>query len=274
MSSGRSTRRVARHTGNKKKTRRNKRRFDFKRLIAPLVVLIVSAGICYGVAQLLTTPSLEIKRIEVKGTRLLSVNDVRADASVAIGQNVLTLSKKTIAKKILKRPEVLDVSVGRRLPRTAVLTVTERTAFVTVSNGSGFWLVDRTGLPFHRVGAPLKTVPLVVLTPGVKVVSGKKVVNGGLPSAMKCVQSCPSLVGRITKISVDRAGNVCLNIGSDFYVKLGQPVEIREKMTKLSDILAAQPEIGERVEYINVSCYQAPALKMKPASLQKPAENT
>lgn len=274
LRSSRSTRGVVRHTGNRKRPRRNKRRFNFKRLIWPLVVLVSASGIGYGVAQLLTTPSLQVRRIEVRGTRLLSVSDVRADASAAIGENILTMSKKTIAKKILKRPEVLNVYVGRRLPRTAVLTVTERKAFVTVTNGSGFWLVDDRGLPFHRVGAPLKSVPLVQLPSGAKVALGKKAGSAGLLNAMKCVQASPSLAGRITKISVDRAGNLCLNIGSDFYVKLGQPVEIREKMNKLSEILMAQPEIGQRVEYINVSCYQAPALKMKPASFQKSTENT
>ncbi len=240
----------------------------------PLFVLAIGAGVGYGVNQLMTTPSLAVREIRVGGTRLITPHAVRLDAAQALGKNILALKTSAIALKVEKRPEVKSVEIGRRLPKTIILRVTERTPFVNVTNGSGIWLADARGLPFHRVNAAKKSIPTVMLPAEVTIVAGRKVAHTGLDSAIRCIESGPELAGRIAKISVDRAGNLCLNIGSDFYVKLGQPIEIPQKMRELTRMLAAQPEIGDKVEYINLSCYDRPAIKPKPAPESKSDANT
>lgn len=267
------SRRVAGYSGPGRKTRRNRRRFNIRVLLLPVVVLALSGAIGTGVHSLLTTPKLRVTTVAVRGAKLVSAADIQKDASIAIGRNIIALHRRDICERIMKRPEVKSVAVGRRLPKMVVVTVAERTPYLTLTNGAGFWLVDRGGLPFHRVSGAEKSVPLVTLPPGALVVPGRKVINSGLGNAMACMECSPSLSRRISKISVDRAGNVCLNMGSDFYVKLGQPVDIGQKMSKLSELIAAEPDIGKRVEYINVSCYEYPALKPKPANaVQKSAE--
>jgi cell division protein FtsQ len=258
-----------RRARTKGKRPRNRRRFNVRRLLLPLVMIVIASCMGAGIHSILTNPKLRIETIIVTGPRLVPAPVLKADAAIALGRNILTVSGKSVVSRVMKHPEVREVTVGRRLPRTLVVKVVEKTPYFVLANGKGFWLVDKDGMPFHRVSKTIAKIPVVQIPAEVEVATGRKMTNHCLEYAIACMQASPSLTPRITKISVDRAANVCLNMGSGFYVKLGQPVEIQEKMTELSRILAAQPEIGNKVEYINMGCYQAPAIKLKSAAEQK-----
>lgn len=245
---------------------RNRRRLNPRRLLWPLVALVVLSGVAAGAYCALTSPKLRVERVRVVGVRLLDPAVIGAAARPALGQNILALSKTRIARRVLRRPEVESVRIGRILPRTLVVRVQEREPYLTLVSGGAFWLVDRSGLPFHQVAQAPRSVPIVELPPEADVAAGRPVHHPGLAAAMRCIEDCRSWNSRVGKISVDRAGNLCLNIGGEFYVKLGQPVGIPEKLATVSKILAARPEIGQKLLYIDVSCSERAVIKPKPGA--------
>lgn len=205
--------------------------------------------------------------MKVVGTRLLNKKSIQADAEeVTIGKNILLLSKKNVAEEIRKgRPEIKEAKIGRVLPRTIVVRITERTPYVsaTIIGGKNpsYWLVDKSGIPFHEVSKPPDSAPVVEFAPKLKLrfVAGKTMKNRAFSSAIDCLENCRSAGYKTDKISVDQVGNLCLNIGSEFYVKLGQPIDVPKKLEVLSKILA-RPDIGS---YIDISCYERPAVGKK-----------
>ncbi len=270
-----SHRRPTGRTGRRRTYRRNRRRFDFSKLIAPLLLLFATAVVGAGCYYVLTTPKLVVSHVKVSGTKLANRNVIESDISNRIcGKNMLIIRKSDVASRIKSAyPEVSTVNVGRVLPRTVVAKVEERVPYavftLTENTGSSpkmavYWLVDADGVPFHRVDK--LPMDLVVIEAdsrlGITVVSGKRIANSIFESALASIEECHRIHCKVRKISVDRLGNLCLNMGSDFYVKLGQPVEISKKLATLSKILY-RPEFGNGVEYIDVSCSDAPVWKPK-----------
>ena len=268
------SRRLAASAKSRRRLPRNRRRFNFRRLVWPLAAVAILSGSGVGCYYLLTAPALRVNRIEVLGTHLLDRTAIEADAKPALGKNILLISKKQLAARIARHPELKSVSIGRALPRKIVVRVAERVPYLTAASGTGLWLVDSAGLPFHEVKRAPESIPLVEFPPEVRIISGRPVRHVSMKSAILCVRQCRAAGHRVSKISVDRAGNLCLNIGSRFYVKLGQPVEIPKKLANLSRILSAQPEIGEKAQYIDLSCSDRPAWRPKPDADGRPISNT
>lgn len=269
----------------KRRTVKNRRRFKLRRLLWPFIVLVILSGAVYGCYRLLTTPELSVSKVKVDGTKLLDAGKIEFEARPAvIGKNILLISRNRITKRVMRnRPEISEVRIGRILPRTVVVRVKERVPYTAVtaapptgeeSQVRGCRLVDKEGFVFHKTDKIPRSLPVVELDPGryAKLIFGKKTKNAALISAMKCLDDCRKVKCDTDKISVDPAGNLCLNIGSDFYVKLGQPVEIPEKLETLQKMLPALRERGETLLYVDISCRQKPVWKRKP-DLADEAEN-
>lgn len=271
-----STRRPVRRS-YKRRTVKNRRRFKLRRLLWPYIMLAIISGTAYGCYELLTTPKLNVSNVKVNGTKLLEAGKIELDARpVVIGKNILLISKNQITERVKKnRPEISEVRIGRVLPKTVAVKIKERVPHIAVMASNmpdekpqacGYLLVDKEGYIFHKTNKLPQPLPIIKLDSGhySKLAFGVKTKNAALISAMKCLDDCHKINCDTDKISVDQAGNLCLNIGSDFYVKLGQPVEIPEKLETLQKMLPALRERGETLLYVDVSCRQKPVWKRKP----------
>jgi cell division septal protein FtsQ len=89
-------------------------------------------------------------------------------------------------------------------------------------------------------------------------------------SALDCLREARRKQVVVRKISVDPANNICLNMGSGLSVKLGRPLEMKLKLSKLKDILTAKPEIANEALYIDLRCVTAPVWKPKQAAALNP----
>ena len=257
---------------NRRRQPRNRRRFNARKLVWPLVSLAVVCGIAIGCYVLLTTPKLRITKLQVYGAKLVPASTIEANARVALNCNILTLSKNRILKRVMKHPEIKSVRIGRRLPRTVEIRVEERRPAAAATNGSGWWLVDEKGFPFHEVDSVPSALPVVELPPSTQLEAGRKVNAPAYPEAFGCLSAGRVAGYRVSKISVDQAGDLCLNIESDLYVKLGQPVQIEDKLKRVSRLLDRRPTILENGEYLDASCIYHEAWKKKSEAGGKPAQ--
>lgn len=245
-------------------------------------MLLILTGIGMGCKYAVTTPELRISRVNVRGTRLLDETAVKTEVWRTIKsdnglfgryQNILTFSKTRILTNLKNHPEIKSVRIGRLLPRAVMVQVEEHKPCATVTNGQVFWLVEKNGLLFHQVHSVPSFTPAIILPPGTPVKLGQMAAGSGIAPALKCIGLWNGLVtdrkSRVSKISVDPVGNLCLNIGSEFYIKLGQPVEIAEKLKSLSRIIS-ETDIVDNALYIDVSCPGHEAWKSKPNSPAAP----
>ncbi|GIJ58408.1 cell division protein FtsQ/DivIB [Virgisporangium aurantiacum] len=124
------------------------------RRAAPLLTAAVVVGLVgIGAAVVWFTPVVAVEEVRVTGASLVSVDAVRAAAAVPVGRSLARVDVGAVHRRVAALPPVGHVSVGRELPGTVTIRVTERTpAAVVERSGSdpGLWLIDASGVVYAK----------------------------------------------------------------------------------------------------------------------------
>lgn len=140
-----------------------RRKIMRRRLVALLTVLSVIA-LGYGVWF---TPMLGVRAVDVRGTVVLTEDDVRTAAAVVPGSPLVRLDLKGIVARVAEVPRVASVEVERSLPGTVRILIAERTPVGIVKASDGVHLIDATGKDYATLPVAPPLVPeLVLASPG------------------------------------------------------------------------------------------------------------
>jgi len=248
---------------NRRRRPRNSRRLSWK---CWLSLFFIPAFVCGTASFALQTPLLLVKEVRIKGVRLSDRSRVENAAKAALGRNIILVRTGPIAAAISRLPEVERVVLARSFPDGLSVTIQERRADAILKIRDGYWMIRDDCLAFHRARGPVPGLPVVEVARCGPVRGGHKCASTDVANAvevLKCARKCELSVA---KISVDPLGDMCLNMGGGFYVKLGQPDDIARKMSILRTALTCRPSIAEEAAYIDLSCPSAPVWKPKSAS--------
>lgn len=260
---------VNRKTRNQRITPRNRRKPNIK-LLAGLFAISACAGcIC---SYLLQAPALVIRQVEVRGIHYADRAQVQQAAKAVLGKNIILLRKGPIIDRIDDVHEVAGVRMGRTPPNRIWIKITERRAGAVLAYGGKCFLLQDDGLAFHETSPKAvcrdasgsgarRPIPIVRVAGCAPVREGCRCASQGVGCALEIAKIARQRRLDVEKISVDRLGDICLNMGSGFYVKLGQPDELAKKMSLLQDALVYKPSLAREAAYIDLSCPTAPVWK-------------
>jgi cell division septal protein FtsQ len=252
--------RAGRKTRDQHKKQRNRRKPNYKLLFS---LFCVSAALGCAASYALQTPDLIIKEVEIRGIHCADKAQVRQAARNVLGQNIILLQKSPVIARIRAVNEVQSVKMGRTLPAKVWVKIKERKAEAVLARGGKYFLLQDDGLAFHVTNRPEAGLPVIDAADCGRVSEGTRCSSPGVQCALKIVEFARERRLKVAKISVDRLGDICLNMGSGFYAKLGQPDEIAKKMTLLRKALAFKPSLARDAAYIDLSCPSAPVWKPK-----------
>lgn len=124
------------------------------RRAAPSLIALAAVGAVGGGAWathrfLTTSPRFAVATIAVRGSHVLTADEVRELLPFHVGDNVFGVDTGAAERALAAEPWVAKVDVRRKLPRTVVVEVTERTPAAVVA-ADGLYLVDASGRPFKR----------------------------------------------------------------------------------------------------------------------------
>jgi cell division septal protein FtsQ len=255
--------RRSRRQGNAHPTKRNRRKRNWFRIILNCLILAVLAELVFIA---LTSPRLKIAHIDVRGVKSVPASYVRDSAHSAIGINLFLADTIAVRRKVMKNPVVRTVRVYRRPLNTLIVRVEEREPFAILQSGGKSYLMDSEGYVFSQARSLRKGVVTVDLLGSQLIHVGSKPCPKLISSSFDCLQRAINNNFTTEKISVDPSNNMCLNIGSGLWVKLGQPMDLDGKFAVLKEVLARKPEIATQALYVDLRCITAPAWKAKGSS--------
>ena len=128
-----------------------------------------TAGVLLGVSAvgavlgwvLLGSGLLGVARVEVVGAGRVPEAQVLRAADVRPGTPMLRVDTAGAARRVLALRPVRAAQVDRVWPRLVRITVRERVAAAVAPRGSGWALVDRTGVDFASVAGRPRGLPVV-----------------------------------------------------------------------------------------------------------------
>lgn len=246
-------------TGRYAGRRRVRYHINGKRLALVLLSIALTAEI---VVAARTSPWFYIKETRVVGLKTLNEKDVRKRLHILPHTNIFSIKDKSVAEKLETNPVILDVDVHRLLPGTLILCVTERKADFVLSSRGASLDVDAEGVPFRLTGSGSK-LPVLSCDLPKGVVPGVKLKDPSFNIAWQCLKTARSRgIAKIAKISVDQSDQLCLNVSDEFEIRLGRPEHLKEKLDIAAKALLQVPELRSRGGYIDVTCVEAPVLKL------------
>jgi cell division protein FtsQ len=118
-------------------------------LVTIAALALVASGLAFGHRFLTTSTRFAISEVEVRGSTVMSADEVRALLPIQRGDNIFRASTSDAERTLLGLPWIAGADVRRELPHRIVVEVRERTAAAMVS-AEELYLVDAAGHPFKR----------------------------------------------------------------------------------------------------------------------------
>ena len=219
--------------------------------IGVAVVVGISVAIAWGAHRYaVTTPRFSIQKLDVRGNRHHGGDQLAHLAGIERGQNLFAIDTAAAERKLLENPWVRTAKIGRELPATLRIEVTERdVAAVTVLEG-GLYLVTPEGEPFKQVetGDPNDLPVITGVGPRDLSIDRARAIDRiavGL-EVLREYQALPlSKVFEAEEVHLDPGGAVTLTIG-----KRGLTLELgtgpfRQKLLMATRVIAKVQATGE-----------------------------
>lgn len=124
--------------------RQGRRRRAVSLALVGLAVAVVAA-LVYVVGF---SPVLAVEDVQVAGTKVATVDDVRQAAGVGRGTPLVQVDVAAVAERVAGLPPVAEVSVSRQWPHRVRIEVVERVARLAVKAGTGYLVADAAGVVF------------------------------------------------------------------------------------------------------------------------------
>ncbi len=217
-----------------------------RRLRRRLTIVATMIAVALVTGTLLFSPVLATHQVEVRGTAVLSTEEVIEAAQVPLGVPLTRLPRAAISERISALAPVADVRFGQSLPHTLIITVTERTMVYQVADRGSFHWVDGEGVDFHQTAEQADGLL------GVLDISNERLLRD---VATVVTSLGPEVVTMTTKVTADSIDHIVLTLSDGRQINWGSAEKSAEKAAVLPTLL------GMKAAWIDVSVPSHPAIK-------------
>lgn len=197
-----------------------------RRIVAGGIVVVAVLLVWF----LFFSSAVQVKTVEVTGTKRLDEQTVLKAADVSTGSSMLGLDTSDVERRIARLPQVGRVVVERSWPSTVEVQVHERQPVAYFAAHDGIRLVDNEGVPFVKVPAKPKLPELAV-----RVASAK---DPDTHAALAVLGSTDkALRAKIVAIKAPTPGSVELRLRKGKSVRWGDASDGKHKMQVLKALM-------------------------------------
>jgi cell division septal protein FtsQ len=232
-----------------------------------LGVLAVVAAIAF--LWLRSSSVFAVRDITASPTKHVTEQQLAEAVAGARGVSLLKVSTGAIQQSLAALPYVRSVHVYRHFPDGLEVQVEEYRPAARVQTGDGkMWLVADSGRLLEKIPASGSSpLPLVVSTTQFEARAGgsvPQVVLAAVPVAQLLeTQEIASQLPAVEDVSVSTGGEVVVHLEGGTELRLGEPTDLKQKITYAARIIQDWLRDGKSLEYVDVSAADHPAVKPK-----------
>jgi cell division protein FtsQ len=142
--------------------RKIKLRYFFQVTVGFCAVVLVSAALIFVHDLFTQTHYFDMKKIDIKGLRHLTKEDIMQHSGLAKGDNILGINLNLIRKKLLAHPWIEGVQVSRLFPDGMIIAVKEYCPEAIVKIENSAYLLSSEGVIFKSLMASdPKNMPII-----------------------------------------------------------------------------------------------------------------
>lgn len=244
----------------KRRLRRvRKRQLAFFRVLFLVVVGAISSF------YFLQSSFWSVDTVLVDGNRYIEEEEILQLASIPHELNIFKMDLKRGEERILIHPLVKKVSLSRKLPRTILIDIEERSPVIILPADGSFYEVDEQGVIIRKIAAVSNAkLPLVTGLQMENVELGFQIPPDFLEEALVIIEELPKEILRlVTEINLSQQNTVYLHTLDDILINFGDAQRTKEKAGILKGILETAELQTEKLEYIDLSFVGPPVVKYR-----------
>ena len=231
------------------------------------VLVVLGAASTFGYRALRDSSLFAVRSVAVTGADArLSAQVEDAARRSAGGRGLLALSPGALARAIELVPGVHAASVDRDFPSTLRVKIWPEHAVALAVHGHDRVVVSATGRVLARIDNRAKppSLPRVPLRGGVPK-AGARIEDAGVLAQLRAIDAIPERFGaRVAWSKVDPDHGLELQLNwPKLWIRLGPPVDLRQKLRAAALVLRAYPTVATRqgLSYVDVSAPARPAVR-------------
>jgi cell division septal protein FtsQ len=205
---------------------------------AAMLLLAALAGWA-GYARVMASERLRVGKVEVRGSRFLSDQEVRELLGSAVGDNILGLDIEALKARLRSSPWVADAAISRALPDTLRVEIRER-APLALAEAEQLQLMDEDGTLIEPYGPRTAAFDLPIVR-GLKGASAE-VLRDRAQRAGGLLRDLGELSAEVSEVDVEAAGELKVVLrGAGEVLRMGGPpyrgklqtyLELREDLNR------------------------------------------
>ncbi len=232
--------------------------FNRKRFLLQLAtVAAVVLALLFGMSIF-----FKVDQVQISGTVMYDPMLIKEASGISEGDNLLLLNKDRITANIRENKDcayIDEIQIGKKLPGTVVISVTELDVFYAAQDqNGGWWLLssagkvidscaaadaeDHTRIVGVQLSDPVAGAAAVAYEPGR---NGEETVpvtvyaSDQLSLAISIIQQMEQngFIGTVAKIDVTDIGDIQLWYGTRFQMLLGEGTDLPRKLAALDQVL-------------------------------------
>lgn len=247
-----------------KERRRSVRRERGRRRAGIILACVAVVAALSVFLWLRSSDVFAVERVTTTPVGHVSTEQIAAATADVRGANLLALSVGPIEDSLSALPYVRSAQVLRRFPDTLEVRVVEHVPAARLEAGDGsVWLVSEDGrvLEKKRTGA----LPLFHTEGDLSLEPGQQLppwVTDALPIAALAAE-LPDDAGlpALERVRVALTGEVVLDLKDGLELRLGEPVQLKQKLTVGAAIIQQYLRDGKRLLYVDASVPDRVAVK-------------
>lgn len=239
----------------KPKKSKKKKKNGIKTAAVVVLTLLFLAGVMFVLSQ---TVLFKIKKIEVKGSRIYSPEEIANACKITSGDLLYSVNNQSKCNNILTAlPYIKSLKLCHKIPETLVITVTDNTAKYQFESNGEYYLCDDQYKVLEKTEEPREDLITVTQSAIVNPKAGYKAEfkdSSKLSAIDELIKKCEQY-DNITLCGVNLSDDLYINftVNKTLDVKLGTKTDIDYKLSHLSGMIRELPD-GVRGE-VNLESY-------------------
>ena len=228
--------------------------------LAFIVFAVLFSG-WYTVDELMRSPYLKVRSINVTGEKRVKKEEVLSLSGVQIGENILRVKKKQAEGSIRTHPFVEDAFLRKKLPDEVIIEIKEREPAAIVKL-NGLFVMDRGGVLFKKY-SPADDLDLPVVTVADDY-GWEPEVKSRIISFMEFLRGKERFnLDNVSEIHVDRVyGFSVTTMEEGIRLEFGKG-DFEKKFSNLAKVVSARGESLEGIEAIDLDNARGVIVKFK-----------
>ena len=202
--------------------------------------------------------------IDLKGTDVLTVDDVIFEGRIREPVNVLQVSSSKLEERLSKDIRLSAVSVSRRFPFVLEVDVTDRIPLAIVQDQFGYAFLDKDGMVMDTTQSIKKVnVPLITGKRMGNLLLGDSVAGGELDSALDFLNHLsPEGLRVFSEINIGNGNDIKAYTRDGITVRLGSGPDMAGQARLAENMVGDVKARGLSVEYLDANP-ASPFIKLK-----------